>query len=172
MNKLKLAIFCIGAIAVATAVTLPLVREDHTPRTTITWHINDHTFTLETALDEDARERGLMHRTADSLPPDRGMIFAFTKTAPRFFWMNNCLIDLDVIFIDAAGRVVNVSHMTAPPPGTPENTIRNPASPYNASSNYPAQFVIELNRNAADPLHLTPGQKLDLPIDALKRWAR
>jgi len=141
------------------------------PPATISAELGGETFTLELALDDRSRARGLMYRK--SMPADRGMLFAFTDIEPRRFWMNNCLIDLDIVFIDGGGRIVSMGTMLAPPEGTSIATINAPGSPYTFSTGSKrAQYVIELSAGATDKLGLEVGDKLDLPYDRLKRWAR
>jgi len=137
------------------------------------WTPGDHTlqadlagktFQLELALTEPKRRRGLMHR--EHLPADRGMLFVFPDEAVREFWMRNTRIDLDIIFLDRTGRIVNTDTMTAPA------DVAFNVEPDRARSGEPAQFVIELNRGAVHRLGLERGDRLDLPWARLKAHAR
>ncbi|HTP49339.1 MAG TPA: DUF192 domain-containing protein [Anaeromyxobacteraceae bacterium] len=65
-----------------------------------------HVVRVEVADDDAKRQRGLMHR--QELPDDRGMIFVFEEEGDHPFWMKDTLIPLDMIFIDARGRVSGV----------------------------------------------------------------
>lgn len=69
-------------------------------------------FKVEIADTDAERQRGLMFRT--TLPPDRGMLFDFGSAAPRAFWMKNTYIPLDILYIDADGRVIWIAAMTEP----------------------------------------------------------
>jgi hypothetical protein len=62
----------------------------------------------EVADSDVLRARGLMNRT--SLAADRGMLFLWTDTAVRRFYMKDTLIPLDLISIRAR-RVVGVTTM-------------------------------------------------------------
>src|SRR5262249_1698143 len=58
---------------------------------------------LEVAQTRAQIEKGLMYRT--SLPEDHGMVFLFHPSHPVRFWMRNCFISLDMMFIKD-GKVV------------------------------------------------------------------
>ncbi len=57
-------------------------------------------------------ELGLMFR--EVLPPGTGMLFDFRRDRPHGFWMKNTLVPLDLLFVDASGRVVNVAEGARP----------------------------------------------------------
>ncbi|MFZ4541447.1 MAG: DUF192 domain-containing protein [Rickettsiales bacterium] len=63
---------------------------------------------LEIAKDEATRNYGLMNRT--KLAPSDGMLFLFPKASPLKFWMKDTLIPLDVLFVDAGGRIAFIAH--------------------------------------------------------------
>ncbi len=50
----------------------------------------------------------------ESLPERTGMLFLFSDNAPHRFWMKNTQIPLDIIWMDADGRVLFVSTNTPP----------------------------------------------------------
>jgi len=67
---------------------------------------------LELALSEKEKKVGLMFR--DSLPSDWGMLFPFASDGIFGFWMKDTLIPLDIVWLDVAGKVVEI-HADAPP---------------------------------------------------------
>ncbi len=69
-------------------------------------------YSLELALTPEDQAQGLMYR--ENLPDRTGMLFVFSEDAPHHFWMKNTMIPLDMIWMDAAGRVVYVSANTPP----------------------------------------------------------
>ena len=56
--------------------------------------------------------RGMMFR--ESLAPDRGMLFVHTAPGRYTYWMFQCLIPLDIIWLDANRRIVEISADTPP----------------------------------------------------------
>lgn len=67
---------------------------------------------VEIAANDADRTRGLMFRHA--MPEASGMIFVFPEEAFHSFWMKNTFIPLDMLFIDADGRVVGVVEQAQP----------------------------------------------------------
>jgi uncharacterized membrane protein (UPF0127 family) len=57
-------------------------------------------------------ELGLMFR--ERVPDGEGMLFRFQEAREQHFWMKNTLVPLDVLFVDAGGRVVNVVERVEP----------------------------------------------------------
>jgi uncharacterized membrane protein (UPF0127 family) len=56
--------------------------------------------------------RGMMYR--DSLALDRGMLFLHESPGNRPYWMRNVKIPLDIIWMDAEHRIVEISADTPP----------------------------------------------------------
>jgi uncharacterized membrane protein (UPF0127 family) len=71
-----------------------------------------HVFKVEVASTFGEQERGLMFRTA--MGEDEGMIFPMDPPRPTAFWMKNTVIPLDIIFIGADHKVLNVAANAAP----------------------------------------------------------
>ncbi len=73
--------------------------------------INNHSIKLEVAKTSKQQDIGLMYRT--SLSDDRGMLFEFKSARRVSFWMKNCQISLDMIFL--RNGVVEAIELSAPP---------------------------------------------------------
>lgn len=129
-----------------------------------TVQLDGRRFTLEIANRFDAREKGLSGRT--EIAPDGGMLFVFPDAAVRSFWMRGCLVDIDIIFLDAGGRIVAMHAMKKEPMDTPESAL------VRYSSDWPAQYAIELPGGTLAQVKIRNGQKIDLPLDTLKAQAR
>lgn len=137
--------------------------------------IKGETFTLELALDEAARARGLKGRS--SIPDHGGMLFVFpdSKVAVQSFWMHECLVDIDIIYLDRRGTVTAVHRMKAQPlrqPDESEADYQERMRTAGYSSSYPAQFAIELKAGTLDRLGVRADDRIELDTARLKDMAR
>lgn len=73
-------------------------------------------FRLEIAADPESQRRGYMFR--ESIAPDAGMLFVYRDTGRRAFWMKNCLVALDIVWLDASSRVIEIAHSLTPCPAS------------------------------------------------------
>jgi uncharacterized protein len=129
--------------------------------------IGEMTFNLELALSTERRRRGLGGR--ETLPADGGMLFAFPRAAQQRFWMYDCLMDIDIAYLDPIGYITAIHTMPKEAPrGVDELEVdyqnRLPGYP----SRYPAQFVIELAPGMFETLGLEAGDRIDIPTDRLE----
>jgi uncharacterized membrane protein (UPF0127 family) len=71
-------------------------------------------YEVELARTPEEQARGLMFR--ESLRDHAGMIFLFSQepAIPHHFWMKNTMIPLDMIWIEANGKVAFISANTPP----------------------------------------------------------
>ncbi|KHL26105.1 hypothetical protein PK98_06160 [Croceibacterium mercuriale] len=102
-----------------------------------------HRFRVEVAESAEAQARGLMFRT--EMGADEGMIFPYAAPQQLSFWMRNTVLPLDLVFIGADKRVINVS----------ANAV--PYSEAQLMSDGPAIAVLELNGGRAAQLGIGPG---------------
>ena len=105
-------------------------------------------FKVELAVTPDEQSKGLMFRKA--LGPDSGMLFVNSGDDMRFFWMKNTYIPLDMLFIDSRNEVKHI-HFGAKP--LDETAI---------SSQYPVQYVLEINAGGAKKCNIRPGTKMSV----------
>jgi uncharacterized protein len=106
-------------------------------------------FSVEVADDPASRARGLMHR--ESMPRGAGMLFLYERPQAVAFWMENTLIPLDMIFLDAGGRVVRVH----------ENAVPLDRTPIPGGDDVLA--VLEINGGLSRAIGITPGAELRHP---------
>jgi uncharacterized protein len=69
-------------------------------------------FRVEIAETPRQRSQGLQLRRA--LAPDTGMLFDFETVHPVAMWMKNTFLSLDMLFIAADGRILNIAANTTP----------------------------------------------------------
>jgi uncharacterized membrane protein (UPF0127 family) len=63
--------------------------------------------------DTEARQRqGLMF--VRDLPADQGMLFVHSPPRPSAFWMKNTYIPLDLLFVDARGKIMRIFPSATP----------------------------------------------------------
>lgn len=102
-----------------------------------------HVFRVEVADTPAAQEQGLMFRTR--MGADEGMIFPWNPPERTAFWMKNTVISLDIIFVGADHKVLNVAANAVPYDRTP------------LPSAGPVSGVLELNAGRAAEIGLKPG---------------
>ena len=107
-------------------------------------------FHVELATSPPQLEQGLMFRR--TLAPDAGMLFDFKTPSPVSMWMKNTFIPLDMVFIDAGGRIINIA----------ERTVPQSLDPVAAAG--PARAVLEVNGGTASRLGIKPGDRVLFPI--------
>jgi hypothetical protein len=99
-------------------------------------------YKLEEARSDVAKTRGLSGREA--LAEDRGMLFVFDSEAKPCMWMKDMNFPIDIIWLDRAGKTVeieeNVSPDTFPASFCPEHS---------------AKYVVELNAGQVKDSGLT-----------------
>ena len=133
-------------------------------------------FTLELAADNDTRYPGLSERK--SIEDDGGMIFVFPRSRPLSFVMRDCLIDIDIIYLNPKGEVVQTYTMKMEERRGPgEGAIGDINAAYNDrlkkyASGPPAQIAIEIKAGLVTQLGVKPGDKIELDLNALKKAAK
>jgi uncharacterized protein len=146
---LALIVLVLGAPALAQSPPDHPLRVE--PLTIVTEHGRAH-FTVEVADDERAREYGLMFRK--HIAPERGMLFDFKTVQPVQFWMKNTLIPLDMVFIAADGRVLDVVR----------NAVPEDETPLPKGGPIAVLGVLEIAGGRAAQLHVEPGDRVRADI--------
>ena len=129
-------------------------------------------FDLEVAANHPEVQKGLSERA--DIPELTGMLFVYPYRDTLDFWMRNCLVDIDIAFIDDSGVVTAIYTMAHEPlQGATETAPAYEARLKRFSSIKPVRFAIETRAGTNDKLGIKVGTKL--PIDAraiaqLSRW--
>jgi uncharacterized membrane protein (UPF0127 family) len=71
-------------------------------------------FSLEIAADDRTRALGYMFR--ERVAANEGMLFVFDTMESHPFWMKNCRVALDIIWLDENLQVVEIAHDQKPCP--------------------------------------------------------
>jgi uncharacterized membrane protein (UPF0127 family) len=117
-------------------------------------YIGSEKFTVEIADTPEKQIQGLMFR--EFIPDDFGMLFVHEVEDYRGFWMKNCKVHLDIIYLDRNKQIINM-HINVPP------CKREPCKTY--PSEKPARYVLELRANRAKELNLKPGDSIFFILD-------
>lgn len=107
-------------------------------------------------MDSDSkREEGMMWLEDKDVKADQGMLFVFPKPGPLSFWMQNTVLPLDIMYISASGKMLNIVK------GKPFDETSLP-------SKGEAQFVLEMKQGSAARLGYKAGSKVVIPPELKK----
>lgn len=112
------------------------------------------TIQLEVARSPAQQAKGMMWRR-EPLPNDRGMVFPFPQPQYLAFWMKNCFVPLDMVFINA-GKVVAIE--------TADPCTKDPCPVYPRQPVL-GDTVIELRAGWAKDYGLKVGDRVQIQID-------
>lgn len=141
-------LFLLAAMVLSGPAAAQLARFPTAPLTIVT-AAGPQRFTVEVATTPAQMEQGLMFR--QKLAPNAGMIFDYGAPSMASMWMKNTLIPLDMLFVDAQGRIIGIH----------ERAI--PQSLATISAPGPARAVIELNGGTAARLGIHAGDRVLFP---------
>ncbi|HEY4510000.1 MAG TPA: DUF192 domain-containing protein [Candidatus Paceibacterota bacterium] len=114
--------------------------------------INGHMLELEIMRTPGEQARGLSGR--ESREENAGMLFVYETLVTPGFWMKEMNFSIDIIWIDADKRVVDISENLAPET-FPE--LFHPRSP--------VQYVLEVNAGWADAHNISIGDPVEFQLD-------
>ncbi len=105
---------------------------------------------LEVARTPEQQSKGLMFREA--LADNRGMLFPLSSPRVTRFWMKNCLVPLDLVFL-RDGQVIYIENSAPPCNSDPEDCP-------NYGPDALVDAVLELRSGRAKELNLQKGDRL------------
>lgn len=143
-----------GTGAWAQGLNIPYVAPR--PANTLVMLPDGSTVHVELARTQAEQEYGLMGRT--SLPAGRGMLFVNTEMAKHPYWMYHCKIALDIVWMDADHRIVEMS------PDTPPCRGASSSCP-SYGGHEPAQYVLELPAGSIKQHALTVGETVEFRLE-------
>ncbi len=118
--------------------------------------INGQTFRVW-VMDTDAKRReGMMHLTDAEVQADEGMLFVFPDARTRSFFMRNTLIPLDIAYIGADRRILNIRQL-------------QPRDETSVPSDGPAQYALEVKQNTFGRLGIQSGMTVEIPTGVQAR---
>ena len=103
----------------------------------------------------DQFNRGLGGRA--SLADDRGMLFVFSEARRHGIWMRDMLMPIDIIWISAEGRVVDIQ-TAQPEPGVPDEQLKR----YHPDD--PARYVLEVRAGLAAEKGVQVGDEAEIQL--------
>lgn len=132
-----------GALA-----AVPATERARVPPAGYAWVVfGPDTVVAEVAATADERAQGLMYR--DDVPDGTGMLFVFSDTQIRSFWMANTFVPLDIAYMDPSYRVVDIVAMEA------EDTDSYPSAA-------PAMFGLEVRQGWFAEQGIAVGAQADI----------
>jgi len=101
---------------------------------------------IEIADDDSKREVGMMGR--QTMDERQGMLFLLEEEQMASFWMKNCILPLDMIFINKLGEIITICKNTTP------------FSEQSYSATAMTLFVLEVNAGFADKYGIKEGDRI------------
>ena len=139
---------CVLTVAVVQAAPASITFEENS--LTIDATHDSFEFRVELAVSPAQRSQGLMFR--EDLDEDRGMLFDFGRPQVASMWMRNTYVPLDMLFIDAEGRITQIAANT------------QPLSDTVVASREPVRAVLELRGGVSAKLGIEPGDRVIHPL--------
>jgi len=109
IKRLAFAVLLV-AVAACLVASPPTARSAEKQILEIASKTGVHVFSIELAVTDEERSRGLMFRR--SVPESYGMLFDFKRDQEVTMWMRNTYVSLDMIFIQSDGRIRRIAEST------------------------------------------------------------
>ena len=118
--------------------------------------IGGTTVAVDVAATKAAREHGLSGRLA--LAPNTGLLFMFDQDGLWGFWMKDMLFSIDIIWTNAAGRVVTIAPNLSPQ-----------TYPQVFYPTAPARYTLEVPAGFAAAHNIQEGSMMNVPDSATQK---
>lgn len=115
--------------------------------------VGDAEITVEIAATPAKRRDGYMFR--EEISEKEGMLFIFPQPTLQQFWMKNCLVPIDIAYIDDGFVITDLHTMQPPAPGQTTGFRHY-------RSSVPVRYVLEVQGGFFGRHGIEVGQKLDL----------
>ncbi len=139
--------YSLGVLAVAVSLAGCGKADPSPAETRVSIASGNWTVTLATEKQEQSRGLG----GVEHLPADRGMLFVFPSARVHGFWMKDCLIPLDIAFIDDNLRIVKMYTMQVDEDGKDLKRY---------SSIVPVRLALEVPAGALREAGVQPGDEV------------
>ena len=147
------AILCASGVALLAIVLLSAgCRQAEPPGPGVT--IKGQRWNVELAITDAEKSQGLSGRKG--LGRRDGMLFIYPKPEVLDYWMKDCYFSIDIAFIGADRRIVQIYNM-------PAESDR--AGKYTYNSQAPAQYALEVNAGQFAEMGIQAGDKVDFSGD-------
>ena len=142
----------VRVVCVSTLVCLGSTLLQAAPEWAVAVFPSGEEFSLEIAADPQSRAYGYMYR--EKVAPNEGMLFIFDRAGAHTFWMKNCKVALDIIWLDETFQVVEIAHDQKPCPGVGDCPSVGPMRA--------ARYVIEVAAGTSRREGLEPGDRVTI----------
>ncbi|MEM6763316.1 MAG: DUF192 domain-containing protein [Bacteroidota bacterium] len=155
MNRLLVACLCVilwacadNSSSSATSIAEPYEPPFTKEGTLTIWEADGITrvksIDIEFARTTQEITDGMMFRK--SMADTSGMFFVMPREEPQSFWMNNCYIPLDIVYVNGDQEIVSIA------------ADAQPGSKKSLPSGRPAKYVLEVNGGFCEKYGVGAGQ--------------
>ncbi len=107
---------------------------------------------------EGKRAEGMMFLREPEVKDHQGMLFVFAEAQPLSFWMRNTYLPLDIAFITADKRILNIEK------GTPLSLDSVPSAG-------PCKYVLEMKQGQMAKQGIVAGMTIEIPSTVVAKDA-
>lgn len=110
--------------------------------------VGSNTVSVELAMTNAERERGLMYR--NRMSEGDGMLFLYPEAGERYFWMKNTILPLTLAYVRSDGTISSLHDL-------------EPLNEQSVPSKEPVPYILEMNRGWFERHKVVPGDKIAIP---------